>query len=108
MSDLYLGVDVGSLTCDALLIDQEGEILAWSVVPTGARNMEAIARAREEALRAAGVGEDALAAVVATGYGRNRVEGRLASVTEITCHARGIRACLPGVDVRADGLSGLL
>jgi hypothetical protein len=51
----YLGVDVGSLSCDAVLITDEERIVAWSVVPTGARNCEAIARARDEVLRAAGI-----------------------------------------------------
>jgi predicted CoA-substrate-specific enzyme activase len=98
----YLGVDVGSLSCDAVLITDEERIVAWSVVPTGARNREAIARARDEVLRAAGVSAQDLAATIATGYGRNRVEGRLASVTEITCHARGIRTRLPGTEVVID------
>ena len=98
----YLGVDVGSLSCDAVLIDGNGAILAWAVVPTGARNRRAIARAREEVLRAAGVSEGDVKAVVATGYGRNRVEDRAAAVTEITCHARGIRELLPGTNVLID------
>jgi predicted CoA-substrate-specific enzyme activase len=98
----YLGVDVGSLSCDAVLITGEQRIAAWSVVPTGARNREAIARARDEVLRSAGVSTRDLAATIATGYGRNRVEDRLGSVTEITCHARGIRSLLPGTDVVID------
>ncbi len=99
---LYLGVDVGSLSCDAALVDDEERLVAWSVVPTGARNVQAIARARKEVLEAAGVEPGDLKATVATGYGRDRVEGRAASVTEITCHARGIRALLPGTDVLID------
>ncbi|MHC4108864.1 MAG: acyl-CoA dehydratase activase, partial [Planctomycetota bacterium] len=98
----YLGLDVGSLSCDAVLIADEEQIVAWSVVPTGARNREAIVRARDEVLRAAGVRPENLAATIATGYGRNRVEGRLASITEITCHARGIRRSLPGTDLLVD------
>jgi predicted CoA-substrate-specific enzyme activase len=39
---------------------------------------------------------------VATGYGRYRVDGRSASVTEITCHARGITHVLPGTQVLVD------
>ena len=98
----YLGVDVGSLSCDAVLIDEEGSLKAWSVVPTGARNLEAIERARGEVLASAGVTDEAIGATVATGYGRDRVDGRLASVTEITCHARGIQGLLPGTDVMVD------
>jgi predicted CoA-substrate-specific enzyme activase len=98
----YLGIDVGSLSCDAVVIDDSERIVSWSVVPTGARNLEAIARARDEALRAAEVAPERLGAVIATGYGRNRVEDRVAAVTEITCHARGVRARLPEVDVLVD------
>ncbi|MFH1436952.1 MAG: acyl-CoA dehydratase activase [Pseudomonadota bacterium] len=98
----YLGIDIGSLSCDAVLIDDRENIVASTVVPTGARNIEAIRRARGEVLAAAGISEKDIAAVVATGYGRDRVEKRLASVTEITCHGRGIRKLLPGTDVLID------
>ncbi len=99
---VYLGIDIGSLSCDAVVIDDNGEILASSVVPTGARNLEAIERARESAFREANVGPDKVKAVVATGYGRDRVEGRMASVTEITCHGRGIQVLLPATDLLVD------
>ena len=98
----YLGVDIGSLSCDAVLVDDTGRPVAWSVVPTGARNVEAIAGAREQVLARAGVAESDLGGVVSTGYGRTRVEGRLAAVTEITCHARGIEALLPGTRLLVD------
>jgi predicted CoA-substrate-specific enzyme activase len=98
----YLGLDIGSLSCDAVLIDGAGDVVSWSVVPTGARNSAAIDRAQREALEAAGVGAEELNATVATGYGRDCVDGRLASVTEITCHARGIRRVLPSTDVLVD------
>jgi predicted CoA-substrate-specific enzyme activase len=99
---LYLGIDVGSLTCDAAIVDEKERLVAWAVVPTGARNVQAIARARNEVLHAAGIKPGDIAALVATGYGRERVEGRDSSVTEITCHARGIRALLPETDLVID------
>jgi predicted CoA-substrate-specific enzyme activase len=99
---LFLGLDIGSLSCDAALIDEGSRLVASSVVPTGARNRLAIERARDEVLRSAGVDAGAVTAVVATGYGRDRVEGRSASVTEITCHARGISHVLPGTQVLVD------
>ncbi|RJP55602.1 MAG: 2-hydroxyglutaryl-CoA dehydratase [Deltaproteobacteria bacterium] len=98
----YLGIDIGSLTCDAVLIDDSEKILASSVVPTGARNREAITRAADEVLRSACISEKEVTATVSTGYGRKRVEGRLTAVTEITCHARGIKALLPGTRLLID------
>jgi len=41
----YLGIDIGSLSCDTVLIDGGSDIVASTVVPTGARNREAMARA---------------------------------------------------------------
>jgi predicted CoA-substrate-specific enzyme activase len=99
---LFLGIDIGSLSCDAVLIDTGGRIRGTAVVPTGARNQVAIERARREVEHEAGAGAHQVAAVVATGYGRDRVDGRLASVTEITCHARGISELLPGTEVLID------
>jgi (R)-2-hydroxyacyl-CoA dehydratese activating ATPase len=103
MTAMYtLGIDIGSLSCDAVILDGDGRMVSWSVVPTGARNMAAIERARDEALREAGLGEGDVAATVATGYGRSRVEGKLAAVTEITCHARGVKHLLPDTRVLVD------
>jgi predicted CoA-substrate-specific enzyme activase len=98
----YLGIDIGSLSCDAVVMNDKDEIVASTVVPTGARNIEAIAHARAEVLRSSNISSDEITAVVATGYGRERVDGRLASVTEITCHGRGIQALLPATDVLID------
>ncbi|OGR04673.1 MAG: 2-hydroxyglutaryl-CoA dehydratase [Deltaproteobacteria bacterium RIFOXYA12_FULL_61_11] len=99
---IYLGLDIGSLTCDAVAIDSEGRFLAGAVVPTGARNLEAIARARTEVLAALDPPSTAQVVVVSTGYGRDRVADRLAAVTEITCHAEGIADLLPRTTLLID------
>jgi predicted CoA-substrate-specific enzyme activase len=98
----YLGIDLGSLSCDAVLLDQDGAVRATSVVPTGARNREAVARALREVVEAVGISEAEIEATVSTGYGRERVEKRVSSITEITCHARGVEALLPGTQVLID------
>jgi predicted CoA-substrate-specific enzyme activase len=100
--DYYLGIDIGSLSCDAVLVDGNGNVTASAVVPTGARNREAIRRVTEEVLARTGIDRAALGGVVSTGYGRDRVEERLAAVTEITCHARGMRALNPAVRILID------
>jgi predicted CoA-substrate-specific enzyme activase len=98
----FMGVDLGSLSCDAVLVDEQGTMLASSVVPTGARNREAISRATQMVLNSVGISETDIRATVSTGYGRERVEERLEAVTEITCHARGIEEILTGTDVLID------
>jgi predicted CoA-substrate-specific enzyme activase len=98
----FMGIDIGSLSCDAVIISENETVIASSVVPTGARNMEAIARAKSEVMAGSGITADMITAIIATGYGRDRVDGRMASVTEITCHARGIEKMFPGTDVLID------
>lgn len=98
----YLGIDIGSLSCDAVLVDDDEKVIASSVVPTGARNRESIERVTADVLRAAGIAPGDVRATVSTGYGRDRVDDRLASVTEITCHARGIAKLAPGTRLLVD------
>ena len=99
---MYLGIDIGSLSCEAVLINEDEQIIASSVVPTGAKNIESMSRSIEEVLKTAGICKEEIISIVSTGYGRNRVDGRHSSVTEITCHARGIRAILPDTRVLID------
>ncbi len=98
----YLGIDIGSLTCDTVLIDENEAIITSVVVPTGAKNRESISRATGEVLNNAGLTRGDIRAIVSTGYGRERVDERIASVTEITCHARGIKVLIPETRVLID------
>ena len=98
----YLGIDIGSLSCDTVIVDDDGRVIGSAVVPTGARNAESIARSQREARQRAGLAESDIAAVVSTGYGRRRVEGRSAAVTEISCHGKGIQHLLPDTRVLVD------
>jgi predicted CoA-substrate-specific enzyme activase len=91
----YIGIDIGSLSCDGVIINDDLDLCASSVVPTGARNIEAIQRVKADILSQAGITDQDIRATVSTGYGRNRVEDKLAAVTEITCHARGIIHLFP-------------
>ncbi len=98
----YIGIDIGSLSCDGVVINDDADILAAAVVPTGARNLAAIERVKTEVLAQAGLTEGDIRATVSTGYGRNRVDGKLAAVTEITCHARGITHLFPDTRLLID------
>ena len=98
----FLGIDIGSLSCDAVLIDEAKNMVAWSVVPTGVRNLEAIDRVMADVLDQSGILERDIAGIISTGYGRTRVENRHGAVTEITCHARGIQEVIPGTRILID------
>lgn len=85
----YAGVDVGSATTKAVLIDADGDIVVHAVIPSGGKLATAANWALEKVLADACINRDLLGALVATGYGRESVADRTKAVTEITCHARG-------------------
>jgi len=98
----FLGIDIGSLSSDAVLIDKNKNILSSSVIPTGARNIESIARVKKNVLDASGVMEKDIRSIISTGYGRTRVKERNGAVTEITCHAKGIKHVIPETRILID------
>jgi len=89
------GVDVGSVSTAAVVVDGGGLVLGRHIVATGARCAHAAGLSLAGALAAASLQRLSIAALIATGYGRDRVDGRTDTVTEITCHARGISALVP-------------
>jgi len=92
---IYAGIDIGSLSSEALLLGEDG-ILTYSIMGTGANPQRAAQGCLEEALTKAGLNEKAISAVVATGYGRIRVPFATKQVTEITCHGKGAYFLFPG------------
>jgi len=90
----YAGVDLGSITVKAVILNEE-RIVAAALDFAGYSSAQAAERALAEALRQAGLHRQDVARLVGTGYGRNRVPGADKQVTEITCHARGAHWLLP-------------
>ena len=87
------GIDVGSLSTDVVIINSRKETLGWAIVDTGASSTAAAGEALDLALEMAGLERSGLAKVVATGYGREAVEGADKTLTEISSHAPGDPIC---------------
>ncbi len=98
----FLGIDIGSLSCDAVLIDEQKKIVSSSVIPTGVKNIEAIENVKINVMETSGIMKNQIQSVISTGYGRTRVEGRDGAVTEITCHAKGIKNAIPETRILID------
>lgn len=95
MTRKVAGVDVGSVSTDVVILNQDKEIVSYRVVYSGANSQRAAEEAFQEALASGGVDRSEIAYVVSTGYGRNRVAFADAKVTEISCHARGAHFLFP-------------
>ena len=91
------GIDSGSASTDAVILDRSGKICGWAIVPTGAGAATGARQALEQALTMAGIAESDLGSKVYTGYGREFLGDDGAAVTEITCHARGAHHLDPAV-----------
>ena len=100
--EYFAGIDVGSLSADAAVIDGEGKLVATAVLPTGTDSQQAGTRAYEQALRSAGISEAQVVRVIATGYSRNRISEAVSAKTEISCHARGAAAFFSDVGTVID------
>lgn len=93
----YAGIDSGSTSTNVVILDDGAKIVSFAIVPTGARVAESAQRAMDEALRKAGITLRDVRGIVATGYGRERIDFRTRDVTEITCHAKGAHFLHPKV-----------
>lgn len=86
---LYAGVDIGSATAKCVFIDERDVIRARVIAPSGGNLSLAAKKVLASAMDQAGAVKSDIAALIATGYGRDSVDGRDKSVSEIACHARG-------------------
>jgi activator of 2-hydroxyglutaryl-CoA dehydratase len=56
--DYYVGIDVGSLSTEAVIIDARDGLAGYSIIQTGAHSTDAAEEALEKALLEAGLGRD--------------------------------------------------
>lgn len=92
---ITIGLDIGSVAAKGVLLGLGSPLTALR--PTGWSPREAGKALIDELLAQAGLDRPEIAAIVATGYGRVAVEDVDKTVTEITCHGRGLAALLPEV-----------
>lgn len=92
---LTMGVDSGSLTGKAVIIEGSDRIIAQSVVQLDFVSQKAVHAAIDNALESAGLERKDIAYIVGTGYGRRRLDFADKAITEITCHARGAHYLYP-------------
>jgi predicted CoA-substrate-specific enzyme activase len=92
----YLGVDVGSTTAKAVIVDSHGRVVQRRVLSTGASSRRCAESLRADLEESTGL-RGSIRRCIATGYGRASVWFADETVTEITCHARGMADQLPRV-----------
>ena len=84
-----MGVDSGSLTGKAAIVDGNKCVIAHSVMQMDFVSEKAVRTAMDNTLETAGLEQSDIAFTVGTGYGRRRLDFVDKVLTEITCHAKG-------------------
>ena len=92
-----LGIDSGSTSTNAVIMDQDRQIKAFSVVRTGAKSGVSADRVLKDVLEKAGLQREDIGWIVSTGYGRVSIAFADENVTEISCHGKGAHYFNPRV-----------
>ena len=97
MSIFTMGIDVGSTASKCVIIKDGKELVAKSLVAVGT-GTSGPARAIAEVLENAGMTREQMDYVLATGYGRNSLDGLAdQQMSELSCHAKGAAFLFPEV-----------
>ena len=92
-----VGLDSGSTSTNAVVMNEAREIVASVVIKTGAKAGASAERAYREVLERADITPNQIACTIATGYGRVSIPFADENVTEISCHGRGAHYFNPAV-----------
>lgn len=91
----FAGIDVGSLSTEAVILAATGELISYAIIQTGANSTEAAEKALAEALEKSKIGHNLIKYTVATGYGRVSIPFANKRITEISCHGLGAYHLFP-------------
>ncbi|MBU1864001.1 MAG: 2-hydroxyglutaryl-CoA dehydratase [Candidatus Omnitrophica bacterium] len=91
----FLGIDVGSITTKALLLNEKKEIVSSHIMKTGAEIKKTIAAVCDSIFAQNHITQKEIPFIVSTGYGRKNVDCAQKYITEITAHAFGATYYFP-------------
>ena len=107
----YAGIDIGSSMTKVVIIDSQEKIVVQNIEPTGAEHSLLAGKVMDDTLNQAGMKQEQLSFIMATGYGRINVPFAHRQMSEITCQAVGIQAIFPEaktiIDIGGQDAKGL-
>lgn len=98
---MFAGVDIGSVTTKAVIINDQQEILVFSQIPTSYDRQKSGTEVINIALSKIKTSSDSLKYIISTGYGRRAFSSNKA-LPEIVCHAKGTKLLFPDVKTIID------
>ncbi len=93
---IFIGIDAGSRAIKIALLDGDAQrVLATGRVDQGVHQEQLAMDLLDSLLAEQQLTRDDIAYTVATGAGRDNIDLAEATITEITCHARGVHKLTP-------------
>ena len=97
------GCDVGSTYTKAVILDENGKMIADTTIRSKINSEQSAIAAMDEVLKKVGLSSSKeLAYLIGTGYGRNKVPFADENISEISCHAMGVHVTDPNVKAIID------
>ncbi len=94
----FLGIDIGSLTGKAVIIDDDATIKAQQIIYVKKLPIHTVNALMEDVLPKVGIEDiSEVTYCVGTGYGRRKIPLANETISEITCHGTGAHHVLPSV-----------
>ncbi len=90
------GLDIGSTYTKGVILDSDHNIVARSMLMSGAKLEVSSEKVMEQTLEIAGLKRDDIDYCITTGYGRHQFNDRDLQVTDLTATARGSAFLFPG------------
>lgn len=94
---ILAGIDAGSRAIKIVLIDKDRNIIAQGSHDQGIHQEEITNQLLNMLLEEKGYSRKDLAKITATGYGRDLISFADKTISEITCHAKGVHHLVPNV-----------
>jgi len=88
---MFVGIDIGSVTTKAVIINEREEIVAFSLIPTRYDRQQSGVEVLDLALEKSNNSENDIQYIVSTGYGRRTFSSSNKVLPEIVCHAKGTK-----------------
>ena len=99
----YGGCDVGSTYTKAVILDENGKMVADTTIKSKINSEQSAKLAMKEVLDEVGLKDSKdLEYLIGTGYGRNKVPFADENISEISCHAMGVHITDPSVKAIID------
>ena len=92
---MFAGIDIGSVTSKAVIVDEEDRVMAFTLSATTYDRQQSGASVLKQALQKAGLPSNAIKYIISTGYGRRSFNAYDKVLPEIVCHAEGTKFLFP-------------